>query len=170
MEAWVKALCSWFESNQRPMPWRENREPYPIWISEMMLQQTQVATVIPYFQRFMAAFPAVDVLAAASEDAVLKHWEGLGYYSRARNLHKAAKMLVADYKSVFPSSYDGLQRLPGVGPYAAAAIASIAFDVPVPVVDGNVMRVFTRFWGIFDDIRKPAVRQMLFDKLLVDLL
>ena len=123
-----------------------------------MLQQTQVDTVIPYFNRFVARFPTVEDLAKADLQDVLKLWEGLGYYSRARNLHKAAQFDL-------PADYDELQKLPGIGPYCAAAIASIAFGQPVPVVDGNVLRVFARFWGIFDDIRKTKVRNVLFEKL-----
>jgi len=130
-----------------------------------MLQQTQVDTVIPYFNRFLKQFPRVHDLAAADLQDVLKAWEGLGYYSRARNLHKAAKVLVADYQGILPGTYDGLKKLPGVGPYIGAAIASIAFGQAVPVVDGNVLRVFTRFWGIEDDIRETRTRQNLFDRL-----
>ena len=147
------------------MPWRSKSQPYYVWVSEMMLQQTQVATVIPYFNRFIAQFPTVYDLAAADEQAVLKAWEGLGYYSLARNLHKASKLLVDDYSGQLPSGYQELQQLPGIGPYCAAAITSIAFSHPVPVVDGNVLRVFTRFWGVFDDIRKTKVRDLFFQKL-----
>lgn len=165
MTPWVKSLLTWFATEQRPMPWRETPSAYGTWISEMMLQQTQVSTVIPYFKRFMTQFPTIDALAEADEQQVLKAWEGLGYYSRARNLHKAAKMLVRDYNSQLPEDYDELQKLPGIGPYCAAAITSIAFSNSVPVVDGNVLRVFTRFWGIFDDIRHNVVKEMLFHKL-----
>jgi A/G-specific adenine glycosylase len=130
-----------------------------------MLQQTQVDTVIPYFNRFLSRFPTVHDLAAAPLDDVLKLWEGLGYYSRARNLHKAAKYVSEELKGELPSDYKGLQTIPGIGPYCAAAITSIAFGNPVPVVDGNVFRVFTRFWGIYEDIKLPATRNMLFDRL-----
>ncbi|RAP29903.1 A/G-specific adenine glycosylase [Candidatus Marinamargulisbacteria bacterium SCGC AG-343-D04] len=164
---WVSTLLSWYHSNKRSMPWRDNPIPYYVWISEMMLQQTQVATVIPYFNRFIDRFPTVEKLAEADLQDVLKCWEGLGYYSRARNLHKAAKCVVEDHQSWLPSSYEDLQTLPGIGPYCAAAITSIAYQNPVPVVDGNVFRVFTRFWGIFDDIRLPKVRKVLFEKLSV---
>jgi len=147
------------------MPWRQNPSPYHTWISEMMLQQTQVATVIDYFNRFIALFPDVTCLAKADQQSVLKAWEGLGYYSRARNLHRAAQILVSDYDGQLPSDYHELQVLPGIGPYIAAAISSIAFQQPVPVVDGNVLRVFTRFWFIETDIRKPVVRDQIFERL-----
>ncbi len=166
MHNWATALSTWFGTHQRAMPWREILSPYRTWISEMMLQQTQVDTVIPYFGRFMARFPDVETLASAPLDDVLKQWEGLGYYSRARNLHKAAQQIVAVHACTLPQTYKDLQTLPGIGPYAAAAIASIAYEVPVPVVDGNVLRVFTRFWGIAIDIRLPSVRQEIFDRLM----
>ncbi len=162
---WVKALTSWYNANKRTMPWREAPSAYKTWISEIMLQQTQVVTAIPYFNRFITQFPTVYQLAKADLQDVLKAWEGLGYYSRARHLHKAAKCIVETHHGEVPKGYNTLQTLPGIGPYCAAAIASIAFEEPVPVVDGNVLRVFTRFWGIFDDIRQPKVRTVLFDKL-----
>jgi len=147
------------------MPWRSNPQFYYVWVSEMMLQQTQVDTVIPYFDRFTAQFPTVYDLAKADIDVVLKCWEGLGYYSRARNLHKAAQLIVAEFNGQLPSDYDTLQTLPGLGPYCAAAIASIAFEKPVPVVDGNVLRVFTRFWGLYDNIKDTKTRNKLFSLL-----
>lgn len=147
------------------MPWRSNPLPYNVWVSEIMLQQTQVDTVIPYFNRFLETFPTVDILANADQEAILKLWEGLGYYSRARNLHKGAKLIVAEYNSELPSGYEALQKISGVGPYVAAAITSIAFNNPIPVVDGNVLRVFSRFWGIEDDIREIKSRNAIFDKL-----
>lgn len=162
---WSDALCRWFGVHQRAMPWREFMTPYRIWISEMMLQQTQVDTVIPYFERFIARFPTVADLAEAPLDAVLKQWEGLGYYSRARYLHKAAHRIVSHYHGQLPDTYVGLQSLPGVGPYAAAAIASIAYGVHVPVVDGNVLRVCSRLWGLDTDIRLLTARHVIFDKL-----
>ncbi|RAP34215.1 A/G-specific adenine glycosylase [Candidatus Marinamargulisbacteria bacterium SCGC AG-439-L15] len=163
---WVSSLLNWFSAAQRTMPWRDLDTPYTTWISEIMLQQTQVDTVIPYFNRFIKAFPSVEALATADLQAVLKRWEGLGYYSRARNLHKAANMLLNEYDSKIPEDYDDIQAIPGIGPYCAAAITSIAFGNPVPVVDGNVLRVFTRFWGIDEDIRNVKLRNELFDKLL----
>ncbi len=161
----ITELMNWFTLNQRPMPWRTFSSPYWVWISEAMLQQTQVATVIPYFYRFVDQFPDIETLAAADSQAVLKVWEGLGYYSRARNLHRAAALIVTDFGGGIPSDYDTLQQLPGFGPYIAAAVASIAFEVPVPVVDGNVLRVFSRYWGIPDDIRAAKVRNDVFDRL-----
>lgn len=162
---WREKLLNWFKEHQREMPWRSTPLPYNVWVSEIMLQQTQVDTVIPYFNRFLDRFPTVHELANAPQDDVLKLWEGLGYYSRARNLHKAAKYVSQELKGVLPSNYDSLQKIPGIGPYCAAAITSIAFGNPVPVVDGNVFRVFTRFWGIYEDIKLPATRKMLFDRL-----
>ncbi len=165
MTDWVSHLTTWYNGIKRDLPWRKTKDPYGIWVSEIMLQQTQVDTVIPYYNRFMAAFPTVNDLASADEQAVLKLWEGLGYYSRARNLHKAAKRVVTEYNSKVPTTYEGLQELPGLGPYCAAAVASIAFESPIPVVDGNVLRVFCRFWGIHDDIRNTKVRNALFERL-----
>ena len=161
MTDWSQRLLEWFAQYQRWMPWRHDPRPYTVWLSEIMLQQTQVDTVIPYFERFVQAFPNVQALAAADQQEVLKLWEGLGYYSRARNLHKAAQVVVAQYGGELPPDYQELQSLPGVGPYTAAAISSIAFGQPVPVVDGNVLRTFCRFWGIDSDIRQPRLRQQL---------
>jgi len=162
---WRDQLLNWFNEHQREMPWRSNPLPYNVWVSEIMLQQTQVDTVIPYFNRFLDRFPTVHDLAKAPQDDVLKLWEGLGYYSRARNLHKAAKHVSQELNGELPSDYEGLQTILGIGPYCAAAITSIAFGNPVPVVDGNVFRVFTRFWGIYEDIKLPTTRKMLFDRL-----
>ena len=143
-----KTLLDWFDRDQRDMPWRGTGNPYPIWVSEIMLQQTQVKTVIPYFERWMKSFPTLKKLAGAREETVLKHWEGLGYYSRARNLHRAAKIVVKEHKSKVPDTYDTLIQLPGIGRYTAGAILSIAFDQPVPVLDGNVKRVLSRLFVI----------------------
>ena len=162
---WVQPLLDWYHLNKRSMPWRSDPRPYPVWISEIMLQQTQVDTVIPYFNRFMLRFPTVYDLASADLDDVLKYWEGLGYYSRARNLYKAARLICEDYDGLLPASYQGLLKIPGIGPYCAAAIGSIAFGLPTPVVDGNVLRVFTRFWGDFTDIRDTKLRKFFFEKL-----
>jgi len=162
----VQPLMDWFSRAQRPMPWRSFPSPYWVWVSEAMLQQTQVVTVIPYFYRFVSQFPDIETLATADSQAVLKAWEGLGYYSRARNLHRAAKTMIQDFGGGVPSDYMTLQQLPGFGPYIAAAVASIAFEVPVPVVDGNVLRVFARFWGLADDIRSPKMRNLVFDGLM----
>lgn len=166
MSAWVDRLLDWFGQHQREMPWRSQPEPYFVWVSEMMLQQTQVDTVIGYFNRFIQRFPTVEDLAQAELQDVLKLWEGLGYYSRARNLHKAAQKVVDQFSGNLPSDYATLQTLPGLGPYCAAAITSIAFGNPVPVVDGNVLRVFSRFWAIEEDILLPKVRKQIFEALI----
>ncbi|MCZ6872924.1 MAG: A/G-specific adenine glycosylase [bacterium] len=158
MVVWVQRLLDWFACYQRRMPWRDEPCPYYVWLSEVMLQQTQVETVMPYFQRFIRAFPDVYSLAAADQQEVLKLWQGLGYYSRARNLHQAAQVIVDQYNGVLPQDAQALQAMPGFGPYTAAAVSSIAFDQPVAVVDGNVLRVFCRFWGIDTDIRQPRVK------------
>ncbi|HEX3054102.1 MAG TPA: A/G-specific adenine glycosylase, partial [Aggregatilineaceae bacterium] len=143
-----QSLIAWFEAHQADLPWRRNRAPYYVWLSEIMLQQTQVTTVIPYFERFLARFPTVQALAAALLDDVLKQWEGLGYYSRARNLHRAAQVVVNEYNGVFPNTVDELQKLPGIGRYTAGAIASLAFGVDAPILDGNVIRVLARLFNI----------------------
>jgi len=140
-----QSLLSWYRPDRRPMPWKAIQDPYAIWLSEIILQQTRVEQGLPYFERFLAAYPTVTDLAAAEDDAVMKLWEGLGYYSRARNLLKAARMVAAEHGGTFPDTYSGLRTLPGVGPYTAAAIASFAFDRQVPVLDGNVFRILARF-------------------------
>ncbi len=155
------ALIGWFETHKADLPWRRTNDPYAVWLSEIMLQQTQVATVIPYYERFLARFPTVHDLAAAPLDDVLKAWEGLGYYSRARNLHRAAQQVVTQYGGEFPATVDELLALPGVGQYTAGAIASIAFGVTAPVLDGNVMRVLTRLFDIPDDIRQARTKTAL---------
>lgn len=134
----------WFGATARDLPWRRSTDPYAIWVSEIMLQQTQVATVIPYWERWLKAFPTVEALAQAPEERVLKLWEGLGYYSRARNLQRAAQTVVRDHAGQMPAQPDVLRQLPGIGPYTAGAVASIAFNLPEPVLDGNVIRVLTR--------------------------
>jgi len=144
----ARELAEWYHRNQRDLPWRATSDPYSIWISEVILQQTRVDQGTPYYYRFLEAFPTVRHLAAASEDRVLKLWEGLGYYSRARNLHAAAKQVITDFNGTFPGSYEALRSLKGVGPYTAAAVGSIAFGLPVACVDGNVTRVLARFHGI----------------------
>ena len=144
MEDFSPELLAWYEKNARELPWRQDITPYRVWVSEIMLQQTRIEAARGYFQRFMAALPTVEALAGAEEDTVLKLWEGLGYYSRARNLHACAKMLVEEYGGVFPRSAEELRALPGIGDYTAGAIASIAFGLPEPAVDGNVLRVLAR--------------------------
>ena len=155
------ALIHWFEQNKADLPWRRTSDPYAIWLSEIMLQQTQVYTVIPYYERFLARFPTVQALAAASLDDVLKLWEGLGYYSRARNLHRAAQMVVNELGGVFPGTVPELLTLPGVGRYTAGAIASLAFGQDVPVLDGNVIRILTRLFDISDDVTETATKNAL---------
>ncbi|KIL36789.1 adenine glycosylase [Cohnella kolymensis] len=151
-------LVRWYEKERRDLPWRRTRDPYHIWVSEIMLQQTRVDTVIPYFNRFVDRFPSVRQLAEAPEEEVLKHWEGLGYYSRARNLQSAVREVVDRYGGEVPRLKEEVSGLKGVGPYTAGAILSIAFDQPEPAVDGNVMRVLSRFFGLEDDIARPATR------------
>ncbi|WP_240375782.1 A/G-specific adenine glycosylase [Bacillus piscicola] len=152
-------LIQWYNENKRDLPWRENQDPYRVWVSEVMLQQTKVETVIPYYKRFMELFPTLHALAAADEDKVLKAWEGLGYYSRARNLHTAVKEVAAGYGGKVPSSKKEFAALKGVGPYTAGAVLSIAFEKREPAVDGNVMRVFSRILLVTDDISKPKTRK-----------
>src|SRR5215212_5496516 len=154
-------LLNWYDAHAADLPFRRTHDPYRIWLSEIMLQQTQVTTVIPYFERFLARFPTVESLAAAPLDDVLKLWEGLGYYSRARNLHRAAQHIVTDHGAHFPTTAIELQALPGIGRYTAGAIASIAYNEPVAVLDGNVMRVLTRLYDIADDIAAPATQKRL---------
>ncbi|MDA8774046.1 A/G-specific adenine glycosylase, partial [Chlamydiia bacterium] len=156
---------NWYRQNKRPLPWRSDPHPYKILISEFMAQQTQIATVVPYFNRWMNQFPTIEDVARAEIDTILKAWEGLGYYSRARNLHKTCQCITDMYNGIVPKDYDTLCSLPGIGPYIASAIVSIAYKVPIAVVDGNVLRVFTRFWNIDDDIRRPSTKQIIQDKL-----
>jgi A/G-specific adenine glycosylase len=148
-------LLRWFRTHRRDLPWRRSRDPYRIWLSEIMLQQTRVAAVVPYYERFLRRFPTVRSLASAPLDAVLKHWAGLGYYSRARNLHAAAKQIVAQHSGRFPADYDTALALPGIGRYTASAILSIAYGAPLAVLDGNVARVLARLGAVRGDLRKP---------------
>ena len=158
-----QALLRWFRENARDLPWRKNRTPYAVWVSEIMLQQTQVATVIDYFNRFMKRFPTVEKLARARQDTVLKMWEGLGYYTRGRNLHKAAKLITSDYSGQLPDTVDQLQKIPGIGRYTAGAIASIAFNRPAPILDGNVIRVLCRLFCIDGNPMDTPVKNQLWD-------
>ncbi|GGD47232.1 A/G-specific adenine glycosylase [Paenibacillus nasutitermitis] len=153
-----RELLGWYRENKRILPWRMNRDPYRIWVSEVMLQQTRVDTVIPYYERFMEKFPTAAALAEAPEEEVLKAWEGLGYYSRARNLQAGASEVLERHGGVVPDNKDAVSSLRGVGPYTAGAIMSIAFNRPEPAVDGNVMRVLSRFFCLEDDIAKPSTR------------
>lgn len=147
------ALLEWYHANRRSLPWRESATPYRVWLSEVMLQQTQVATVVPYFERFVKAFPDVDALASATEQEVLAAWSGLGYYRRARALHRAAKTIVNELAGEFPDDVSGWMALPGIGRYTAGAIVSIAFDKRAPILDGNVMRVLSRWFAVHGDPR-----------------
>ncbi len=158
-------LVDWFRTHQRDLPWRRTRDPYKIWVSEIMLQQTRVETVIPYYERFLERFPTLEALAEAPEEDVLKLWEGLGYYSRARNLQTAVREVQSSYGGKVPDEPRDIATLKGVGPYTAGAILSIAYGKPEPAVDGNVMRVLSRFFLLRDDIAKPATRKKM-EKLL----
>ena len=153
------ALLPWYRENRRVLPWREQVSAYRTWVSEIMLQQTRVAAVIPYFQRFMAAYPSVEALAACDEGQLMKLWEGLGYYSRVRNLQKAARVVMEQYGGQLPGTPQQLEKLPGIGPYTAGAIASIAFQYRTPAVDGNVLRVLSRVTAFEQDVRAPGVRE-----------
>jgi A/G-specific adenine glycosylase len=157
----VRPLLSWFATNARDLPWRDTRDPYAIWISEIMLQQTQVKTVIPYWNRWMGTLPTVNALARCSTQRLLKLWEGLGYYSRVHNAHKSAQLITSKYNGTFPRRYEDVLELPGIGRYTAGAICSIAYNQPRPVLDGNVMRVLTRIMGIFGDPRKNPAHDRL---------
>lgn len=152
-------LIEWYNDHKRDLPWRKVSDPYKIWVSEIMLQQTRVETVIPYYQRFLEAFPTIFDLAEANQQQVLKLWEGLGYYSRGRNLHYAAKQVVDEFDGNVPSTYKEILSLKGVGPYTASAILSIAYQKKYAVVDGNVIRVIARYNGITSDIRKTATKK-----------
>ena len=152
-------LLLWYREHARVLPWRSQPTPYRVWISEIMLQQTRVAAVLDYYKRFLEAAPTVTDLAALPEEQLMKLWQGLGYYSRARNLHKAARQILSDFGGVFPNTYETIHSLPGIGDYTAGAISSIAFGIPVPAVDGNVLRVVARLRGDDSDISAPATKK-----------
>ena len=152
-------LLVWYRENARTLPWRSDPTPYHVWVSEIMLQQTRVAAVLDYYHRFLETAPDVSALAALPQDRLMKLWQGLGYYSRARNLQKAAKQVTEDHGGVFPNTYEAIRALAGVGDYTAGAIASIAFGLPVPAVDGNVLRVIARIAGDSGDITTPAMKK-----------
>lgn len=158
-----KDLLSWFEQEKRSLPWRENGDPYRIWVSEIMLQQTRVDTVIPYYYRFMERFPSIKELAEADLEDVYRVWEGLGYYSRAKNLHTAVREVKEQYGGVVPDTPEEIHKLKGIGPYTAGAILSIAYGQPEPAVDGNVMRVLSRIFLIQEDISKTKTRKLFED-------
>ncbi|MBN2365560.1 MAG: A/G-specific adenine glycosylase [Calditrichaeota bacterium] len=163
-------LVDWFRQSKRELPWRKTRHPYYVWISEVMLQQTQVKKVIPYYEQFIVKFPDIESLAAASLDEVLKSWELLGYYARARNLHKSARIIMNRYNGVFPDSYEAFRELPGVGDYIASAVMSICFNKPYPVIDGNVKRVLARLFEFEFDVSDSGNRILLVEnaELLLD--
>ncbi len=161
----VELLMNWYPAHHRDLPWRRTRDPYAIWVSEIMLQQTRVAAVIPYYERFLKELPDVQALAAVSDDRLNLLWQGLGYYSRARNLKKAAQTVCEHCAGTMPDSYEALLRLPGIGGYTAGAIASIAYGERVPAVDGNVLRVCARLQNDPSDIADPAVKKRVFDAL-----
>lgn len=162
IKSFQKTLLDWYDSQEadHEFPWRESGEPYHIWISEIMLQQTRTDTVIPYYKRFIKAFPTIKSLAEASEDQVLKMWEGLGYYSRARNLKEAAMQIMIHHNGVFPNQPEEIIKLKGIGPYTAGAVSSMAFNLPIPAIDGNLMRVFSRLFEINLDITKAKNRKV----------
>jgi A/G-specific adenine glycosylase len=165
------SLVSWYHRFKRDLPWRDTRDPYKIWLSEIILQQTRVDQGMAYYQKFVSKYPTAIDLAQASEDEVLKDWQGLGYYSRARNLHFSAKKIASEMDGRFPNTYQNILNLKGVGEYTAAAIASFAFDLPHPVIDGNVMRVLSRFFGVFEPIDstegKKKLQELANDNLLI---
>ena len=168
-EIFVNQLIKWFSHQKRDLPWRRTNDPYKIWLSEIILQQTRVIQGLPYYERFVENFPTVEALAQASEQEVLRLWQGLGYYSRARNLHACAKMVVGLYQGAFPKSFDELIKLKGIGRYTAAAVSSIAFNEANAVVDGNVYRVLSRVFGIYDDIAETKSVKV-FEKLANELI
>lgn len=161
----VKPLLSWYRTNARDLPWRQEVSPYHVWVSEIMLQQTRVEAVKGYFSRFTEVLPDLASLAACSEQQLLKLWEGLGYYNRVRNLQKAAQVVMERHAGSLPASYEALLELPGIGPYTAGAIASIAFGIPVPAVDGNVLRVMARLTADASDIAEQRVKRLAEDKV-----
>lgn len=158
-------IIDWYQKNKRDLPWRETKDPYAIWLSEVILQQTRVVQGLPYYYRFLETFPTVFHLAEATEEEVLKLWQGLGYYSRARNMHTAAREIVTKHGGVFPKSYEGILSLKGVGDYTAAAIASFAFGLPYPVLDGNVIRVICRYYGITAPYDKAEGKSQIWEAL-----
>ena len=159
----VPLLLAWFTTAARDLPWRRTRDPYAIWVSEIMLQQTQVKTVMPYWERWMRQLPTIKSLARAKPAKIHKLWEGLGYYTRVRNMQKAAQQIIAEHDGQFPQTFDAILALSGIGPYTAGAIASIAFNQPTPILDGNVIRVLTRLHGISKDPREKKTNALLWN-------
>ncbi len=166
----IKKILLWFNEKRRIYPWRLNRTPYSVWISEIMLQQTVISTVIPYFQKWMKKYPTIFKLSESSEKEVLTFWQGLGYYSRVKNILKAAKMIINDYKGSIPDDYEQLIQLPGIGDYTSSAILSIAFNKPYPVIDANVKRVMSRvfgwrIWTILLEVKlKNILKELIFNR------
>ena len=158
LEQIVTPLLSWYDKHARVLPWREDTAAYRVWVSEIMLQQTRVEAVKPFFERFIKALPDVQALSEAPEDELLKLWEGLGYYNRVRNMQKAARVIVSEYGGDFPADYEKLLSLPGLGHYTAGAVSSIAFGIPMPAVDGNVLRVLSRVTASYEDVLKQSVK------------
>ena len=165
MEKFSKKVINWYLQNKRDLPWRNTRDAYKIWLSEIILQQTRVEQGLPYYEKFVSAFPSINDLAKAPEDKVMKLWQGLGYYSRARNLHFAAKWVMTEHKGKFPKEYAQILKMKGVGEYTAAAIASFAYDLPHPVLDGNVYRILSRIFGIHDAIDSSTGKKIFMQKL-----
>lgn len=169
--AFRETLLDWYDREKRDIPWRHHADnPYYIWVSEIMLQQTQVATVIPYFERFISTLPTIQALAEAEEEVLMHLWQGLGYYSRVRNMQTAAQQIMDEYHGEMPRTYEELLQLKGIGPYTAAAIASIAYGIPEPALDGNLIRIVTRLFNLHDDITKAKSKRLFRDiyKLLID--
>lgn len=166
MQDMVDKLLNWYRDNKRELPWRFDKDPYHVWISEIMLQQTRIEAVLSYYKRFMAQLPTISSLAKVDEDKLLKLWEGLGYYNRARNLKKAAVIIMEEYGGVFPTTYSEIIKLPGIGEYTASAISSICFGEKQVTVDGNVMRVFTRFYNDSSNVSKDSTKKNIRDFLL----
>lgn len=164
-----QSLVEWFEEEKRDLPWRHTKDPYKIWVSEVMLQQTRVDTVIPYYNRFMESFPTLELLAEAPQEYLLKHWEGLGYYSRARNLQAGVREVLENYGGIVPNNRHEISKLKGIGPYTAGAILSIAYNKPEHAVDGNVMRVLSRVLNIHEDIALPKTKK-IFEEAVEELI
>lgn len=162
-DTFYKKIIEWYYLNKRALPWRNTKDPYQIWLSEVILQQTRVAQGLPYYEKFVEQYPTIQLLANADEKDVLRLWQGLGYYSRARNMHTTAKIIANDFDGIFPNNYEGLLKLKGIGPYTAAAIASFAFDEKVAVVDGNVYRVLARVFGVETDISSHEAKKTFSD-------
>ena len=165
MQKIVTPLLEWFQQNKRPLPWRQDTLPYHVWVSEIMLQQTRIEAVMRYYTRFMDALPDIASLSAVDDDVLMKLWEGLGYYSRARNLKKAAQTVMQEYDGVFPSRFEDIKKLSGIGEYTAGAIASICFNEKIPAVDGNVLRVVSRVTGSRENVLLPIVKKQVTSQL-----